>query len=324
MPLYNHSDKPVLVVGDANVDLLVNFPRQLPNGKTIPPKPELMGGGSAANTAMALRRLGLPVTFMGTVGNDAYGRYMLEEFRQAGINAAPTIVNPALNTVCVFAFVDEKGERYPWPWPLENQSFRELAPDKIDWQAVKNAGWIHSSGMLFSADTSARHSVISIFKKAHALGIPTSFDLNMRVEGETLDASYRQALLEVMEHSSVVLGSGQEEFFYLADGQPWQQTAASFVRAGRAIIARMGAEGSMVLSTAGESFIPAYPTKVTDTVGAGDSYNAGFIAASLHGLPIEDCLRWGNACGSYTVARKGSRATPTQAEIEDILKKPSV
>lgn len=317
MPL--HENKNILVVGDANVDLLVNFPHRLPGGKTIAPKPELMGGGSAANTAMALRHLGLPVTFMGTVGSDAYGRYMLDEFQQAGINAAPTIVDPALNTVCVFAFVDEDGERYPWPWPLENQSFRELAPEKIDWHTVETAGWVHSSGMLFSADTSARHSVIAIFKKAHELGIPTSFDLNMRVEGDTLNDSYRQALLDVMEYSSVVLGSGQEEFFYLAPQQPWQQTAASFVRPGRAIIARMGAEGSMVLSTGGESFVPAYPTKVTDTVGAGDSYNAGFIAANIQGLSLEDSLRWGNACGSYTVARKGSRATPTQVEIEKII-----
>src|SRR3990172_1078662 len=70
------------------------------------------------------------------------------------------------------------------------------------------------------------------------------------------------------------------------------------------------------------SYAPAIPVKGVDTTGAGDAFGAGFLKAWLDGIPITECLRWGNICGGLsTTARGGASATPTLKEVEKWLAK---
>ncbi|MCL2563704.1 MAG: sugar kinase [Oscillospiraceae bacterium] len=308
-------NKKVLVVGDANVDLIVHYPQLNDNGQTAFQAPVMSGGGTAANTAIALRKLGVAVDFMGTVGDDQYGQYALDEFIASGVGTEPLIIDKALNTVCVFAFIDEHGERYPWAWPQERESFKELNPERILWRAVEEAGWIHSSGMIMPYDTSARKSIVEIFKRAKEHGITTSFDLNLRVQNNELDESYRQTVLALLEYCDYVLGSGKEELYYLNPMPNWRDSAKSFVRQDRVVIARMGAKGSLALTKDTDWEELPFPVEVKDTVGAGDVYNAGFIAARLLGKSLRESIIWGNGVSGYKVARVGSRATPNLEEL---------
>ena len=109
----------VIVVGDANVDIIVPYPKFLNEERTLVeyPNPELQGGGTSANTAVALARLGVETSFIGTVGEDQYGKYIRRDLRDEGVDISAMIVEPELNTVGVFAFIDETGERYLWGWP---------------------------------------------------------------------------------------------------------------------------------------------------------------------------------------------------------------
>ncbi|MDR2476679.1 MAG: carbohydrate kinase family protein [Treponema sp.] len=315
----SQTNKKVLVVGDCCVDLLVPLPSVTPGKPVIFYEPVLQGGGTAANTAIALRKLAIPVEFMGTLGEDTYGRYIINEFRDAGIGIDSLIIEPELNTICVFAFIDKTGERYLWGWPRVNQAFKELPAAKINWDAIDNAAWIHSSGMVLTYDSGSRHNVIRIFKYAHKKGIPTSFDLNLRVDTGILDPQYRDAVLEIMEFCTYVLGSGAEEFYYLHPCDNWRESAAYFVRDNRTIIARMGKEGSIAMNSINTWEAEVFPVQVVDTVGAGDVYNAGFIAASLAGKPLQECILWGNAVASFKVARHGARSAPSRKELDEFF-----
>ena len=139
----------IYVVGDANVDIIVPYPRFLNEERTLVdyPNPELVGGGTSANTAVALAKLGLPVSFLGTIGDDQYGKYIQKDFKEQGVNTADLIVDPKLNTVGVFAFIDENGERYLWGWPRVDQAFKVLERDKVPFEKIEAADWVHSSGM---------------------------------------------------------------------------------------------------------------------------------------------------------------------------------
>lgn len=313
--------KKVLVVGDAVVDLIVSFPRFLDeerkNVEYSPPC--LQGGGTAANSAVALARLGIPTAFMGTVGDDQYGRYVVQDFEREGVGTEHLIVDPELSTICVFAFIDERGERYLWGWPRENQAFKELDLRKIDLNAVRNAAWVHSSGMAIIHDTSSRHTILRVLREAHDSGVPTSFDLNLRVNAGLLDEDYKKAILEAVQYSTYVLGSGADEFYYLNPQPDWRESARSLVTSSRTVVARMGKDGSMGM-TPGETIVERpFPVEVVDTVGAGDVYNAGFIAARLAGKSLRESLIWGNAVSSYKVARKGARSTPDAREFQSFL-----
>ena len=309
------SNKRVLIVGDANVDLIVRYPKHLADGGVEYHLPLMSGGGTAANTAHALSKLGITVDFMGTIGDDQYGRYVLDEFIAAGIGIEPLIIDETLNTVCVFAFVDDSGERYPWAWPRERQSFRELDPERILWKSVEQADWIHSSGMIMPYDTSARKSVLEIFKRARQLGKTTSFDLNLRIENGKLDEGYKLAVLELFEYCDYILGSGKEELYYLNPMTDWRDSAKSFVRKNRTVIARMGADGSLALFDEGSLEEASFPVTVKDTIGAGDVYNAGFITARLLGKDLHESIIWGNGVSGYKVMFSGSRETPDFSEL---------
>lgn len=313
----------VVVIGDVAVDIIVPYPRFLNEERTLVeyPNPRLVGGGTCANTAVALARLGVPTNFVGTVGDDQYGRYIVKDFAHEGVSTKGLIVDEALNTVGVFAFIDERGERYLWGWPREEQAFKFIDPGKVDMDGVKNAAFVHSSGMAIVHNTSARHTIIEVFRAAQAAGVPTAFDLNLRVDDGKLDEGYKQAVLQVLEYSSYVLGSGDDEFYYLGESEDWMSTAQNFVRQNRTVVVRTGKKGCTGLAPDGSVVAePAIGKKRVDTVGAGDVFNAGFISGHLQGLNFSNCLRMGNAVSGYTVARVGARGCPTMDELKEFLR----
>lgn len=106
----------VMVVGDATVDIIVPYPKFLNKERTLVeyPEPSIQGGGTSANTAVALARLGVETGFVGSVGEDQYGRYVKNDLSKEGVDISGLIIEPELNTVGVFAFIDENGERYLW------------------------------------------------------------------------------------------------------------------------------------------------------------------------------------------------------------------
>ena len=93
---------------------------------------------------------------------------------------------------------------------------------------IKDTAWLHSSGMAIVDDTSARSSIIRMFRTAYENGIPTSFDLNLRVDNGVLDPSYRDAVMEIIQYSNYVLGSGAEEFYYLNPGTAGRTVSAGW------------------------------------------------------------------------------------------------
>lgn len=311
----------VIVVGDANVDIVVQYPRFLDEQRTrvVWPNPEVLGGGTSSNTAAALACLGVGCAFVGTVGDDANGRFARDELASLGVDVSGLVVDPELNTVGVFAFVDERGERYLWGWPREKRSFTVLDEKRVDFDRVRSASWVHSSGMSLVYDTSARSTITRIFHEAHEAGVPTSFDLNLRVDEGVLDPDFAEALDAITGDVTYLLGSGPEEFAYLGSGT-WEENALSLATGGRTVVARDGANGSIGMHDGEVVRAGAYRVEVEDTIGAGDVYNAGFISALLDGRDLQDALRFGNAVSGYSVARKGARNTPSSDELVSFMK----
>ena len=310
----------VVVVGDANVDIIVPYPRFLNEERTQVEYPQIgiEGGGTSANTAVALAKLGLDVSFVGTVGDDQYGRFVMQDFKDAGVDVTGLVADSTLSTVGVFAFVDDRGERYLWGWPRERQSFKALDENLVPMHMIREADWVHSSGMCLTYDTSARETIIRIFEQAHDAGVPTSFDLNLRVDDGVLDPDFAAALERIIPNVDYLLGSGPDEFAYLGDDD-MMGNATAYAVDGRTVIVRDGARGSIGLTQDGLTESPAFWVNVEDTIGAGDVYNAGFIAARLAGASLAESLREGNAVSAYKVARRGARSSPDAAQLHEFL-----
>lgn len=306
----------VVVAGDANVDILVHYPRFLDAGRTRVewPTPEVVGGGTSSNTAAALAKLGADVSFIGTVGDDAFGRFVRADFEELGIDVSGLVTDGSLNTVGVFAFIDETGERYLWGWPRVDQSFKVIDEGGVDFGSVRSAAWFHSSGMSLAYDTSARSTIARIYREAHEAGVPTSLDLNLRVDDGVLDPDFASALERIIDDVDYVLGSGPDEFAYLGQGT-WLENARVLAAEGKTVVVRDGANGSLAIAGDELVRVPAYKIEVEDTVGAGDVFNAGFISAMLGGEGLAAALAKGNGVSGYSVARKGARNTPTLSQL---------
>jgi sugar/nucleoside kinase (ribokinase family) len=323
----------VVVLGDANVDMVIRLPDRARGAIDLAgSEPRLYGGGSAANVAVGLARLGVAVTFIGSVGDDGFGRWLADDFAREGVDTRGLITVRDAFTPMVMALIEPDGERLVVVWPPERGADLRLRPEDVDPDWMAGAAWLHTTGMCLRASP-VREAVLGGMALAREAGATVSLDLNLRVELWGLDGETRETLERAISLSDVVLGSGPEEIVPLAGLDRGQdaarrpsplrgsQDAARAMSAGRrTVVARLGADGALAAAPSGEiCHAPAFPTTVVDTLGAGDAFDAGFIAARLAGCDLREALRWGNAVAALKIARPGARGTPVWAEVEGVL-----
>lgn len=310
--------RPVVILGDANVDLVIQLPDR---SKGVPDlsrsEPQLFGGGTSANTAVALARLGVPVTFIGAVGDDGYGRWIADDFRREGVNTVGLRTLRGPFTPMVLALVEPDGERYLVVWPPRGGAHTRLQPADLDDNLIASAAWLHTTGMCLR-DSPVRETVLRALRIARAAGVPTSLDLNLRLElwgwGEA-----HSTIEQAVELANVVFGSGDEEIVPLTSEITAETAALALAADQRTVVARLGADGALAAFDGQTIRVPAFPANPVNTVGAGDAFDGGFIAARLDGRSLPEALRWGNAVAALKIQRSGTRDLPTRAQVEALL-----
>lgn len=313
--------RPVVVLGDANVDLIVRLPDRAADGQLAStPLPELCGGGTGANTAVALARLGLPVAFVGMIGDDLYGRDIQADLAAERVELSGLRVRSDVPTPTVIAVVQPDGDRVVVIWPVTGGAHTRLGPEDLDPAQIARAAWLHTTGMCLDQQPVA-DAVLYGMQIAREAGVPVSLDLNLRLElGEGgWRPGQRQAVEQAVALADVVLGSAEEEIVPLAGGGPVEAAVRALVEGKRTVIARLGESGAFLAWPGGEAHVRGFPVKVADTLGAGDAFNAGYIAARLASLSEPDAVRWGNAVAALSIMRPGARGTPSRAELETFL-----
>lgn len=310
--------QPVLVIGDACVDLIVQLPEQSDEGASRP-EPILSRGGTGANTAVALARLDVPVALLGTVGDDGYGRFIARDLAREGVETTRVTIQREAFTAVVLAVIDRDGERTLFGWPRRGAAHTALTPQQVDVHAITQASWVHTTGMCL-VEQPVRAAVLRGMALARAASIPVSLDLNLRggvVDG-ALPCDFADALWSAIVLADYVFGSAQDEMVYLAPGGAVEEALESLADGGRTVIARSGAAGAMIVSPDGRDTVPAFRVPVVDTLGAGDAFNAGFIAARLDGKSSEEAARWGNAVAALKIGRRGHES-PSRSDAVALL-----
>ena len=307
----------VVVIGDANVDMEIVLPRGTHHETHGNPEPRLFGGGSAANTAAALARLEVGCRFVGTVGDDSYGRFAVASLAEAGVDTSGVESTESAPTVMVIVVVPLDGERLIYVWPPTGGAQAELSIEAAEF-SVSGAEWLHVSGLSLRMPP-AREAVLAAMKRARASGIPVSFDLNLRLENWGWDAGFRSVVEEAVERADVVMGAAVDEIVPLVGLESPVAAAIALAGDDRLVIARLGSDGAFACFRDQTVRQPGFPVDVVDTVGAGDAFNAGFIAARHRGADVSEAMRWGNAVAALAVGRSGARSTPTLQEVEVLL-----
>ncbi|MEM1507815.1 MAG: carbohydrate kinase family protein [Candidatus Bathyarchaeia archaeon] len=250
-------------------------------------------GGSAANTAVGLARLGVKVGYIGKVAKDREGELLLKAFLSEGVDTGGIIISEVGRSGSVIGFVDQKGNRALYLDPGVNNT---LKYEEINLDYVRGAKILHLTSFAGEPPFEAQ--------KKLAEGIPNikvTFDPGAIYARKGLDA-----LKPIIERTYAFLPSEGE--MRLLTGKDYREGAQILLDEGARIVAvKLGERGCYVTDGYEEHLIDPFKVKVVDTTGAGDAFCVGFIYGLLRGKSLRECGVLGNFVASRCLTRMGAR-----------------
>jgi fructokinase len=310
-------------IGDAMVDLFTRASQLPPHGGNIwSSAVEVHSGGTTANVAANLAKLGIRSGFAGFVGDDPYGAYLVDEFKRIGVDPHWTEKKAGAYTGIVLAIIDDSGER-TFIACARGAAHTFLTTEYAEKLDIAKDAIVHSSGVCLGEEP-ARSGLLVALHKVHAQGNVLYFDPNLRLEGNVFPDALREAQLEAISISSVVL-IGDEELTLIFPNLSFEDGVARILASGPSlVIVKQGDKGATLFSAEGEDHLPAFKTAVVSTAGAGDSFDAGFIAARMRQASTHDSLIYANAVAAIKVSRQGSQSVPNHIEVVEFLRQRSI
>jgi sugar/nucleoside kinase (ribokinase family) len=307
-------DIDILAIGEINPDIVVSDPDPIPvfdEVERIVESVHMTVGSSSAIFACGAARLDLRVAYYGVVGDDAFGRFMLEAMRARGIDVSACLVDPAQRTGSTVILTSGRDRAIL----TEMGAIGAMDVDAIPGSLIDRARHIHS-GCFYLQETS-RDRLPGFFASVRARGITTSFDTNWDPTG-----NWDGGVAEMLRACDVFFPNAAEarRISRLDDVEEAARSLARIGATGRPdggpiIAVKLGAAGALACRSEGPLIrVPAMPVEPVDTTGAGDSFNAGFLRAWLDGADLRECLRWGAVSGAISTRRLGGiDGQPTRA-----------
>ena len=302
------ADRPVdlLIVGDANPDVILHdAPLALAYGQAeqLAGGGVLTVGGSAAIAACAAARLGLRVAFASLLGDDGAGRFMLDELTRRGVDVSGVRVNAQVATGLT-VIVNRGGDR---AIVTSTGSIAALDAADVDTALMQSARHVHVSS--FFLQRSLEPGLPGLFAAAHAAGASTSLDLNWDPSG-----TWDGGLHDVLPTVDVLFANAAEAA--AVSGSDDVLVAATVLQArGPLPVIKLGASGALAHDGCRLVRVGAPFVQVVDTVGAGDTFDAGFLCGRLLGWDVGRAVALGVACGTLsTRGHGGVAAQPSRAE----------
>jgi sugar/nucleoside kinase (ribokinase family) len=295
----------VLVAGEINPDLILTDPQLEPRfGQTeiLVEDADLTPGSSSVIFACGASRLGLRVAFIGVAGDDIFGHFMLDALNSCGVDASQVIVDPdqktgftvILNRVSDRSMITHLG------------TINSLRADQVSDSLLAQARHIHVAS--YFLQTNLQPGLLDLFKRARNMELSTSLDTNWD------PACKWEGVHDLLPVTNVFLPN-ENEASALMNTDDVEIAARGLSELSDVVSIKMGKNGALGICNDTIIRISALPVDVVDTVGAGDTFDAGFIYAFLKGWPLEKSMRLAAVCGSLsTQASGGTAAQPTLEE----------
>ncbi len=298
----------VLVAGELNTDLVMTGLPSLPIlGR------ELVGtgfrmtlGSSSAITAVRLATLGVPVDFIGWVGADEMGRYVVQQLAAAGIGTLHirTIPDAATGVTLVLTYPRDRA-MVTYPGVIAGFDGQDITREML-------RGYTHLHVGSFFLQTGLQAHLPAIFQMAHTSGLTTSLDCGWDPSEQWQNNLYLRPTLAATDW----FFPNESEATALTDGSSQLSRLAEQV-SGTVVIKR-GGDGATAIYAHETLHRPALAVEVVDTTGAGDAFNAGYLYATLTGQP--DPLTFAVACGAQAVTQIGGTThAPTAEQLKQFI-----
>ena len=285
----------ILVAGEINPDLILTDPHLEPRfGQTeiLVQDAALTPGSSSVIFACGAARLGLNVAFIGVAGDDVFGHFMLEAMQSRGVDTSNIVIDPnqktgftiILNRVSDRAMLTHLG------------AINALTATQVSDELLVQSRHLHLAS--YFLQTNLQPDVPNLFQRARNLGLTTSLDTNWD------PAETWVGVHELLPLVNVFLPN-ENEAFALMKTDDLEEAAYGLANRSKIVAVKLGASGGLAVMGDSIHRAPAIPVNVVDTVGAGDTFDAGFIYGFLQGWSLEKSLKLGIACGSLSTQEPG-------------------
>lgn len=281
----------IVCLGDVMVDVLAQLPGPLATGSDTPAPIKFRPGGSAANTAAWLARLGAPVTFVGRIGDDAFGAEAVSSLRRQGVLTRVGIDFELPTGVCL-VLVSPNGERTMVPSSGANSA---LDPADV-MAAIGPDDHLHLSGYSL-LNPGARPAALAALSRATSVSVDAASAAPIRSAGAEQFLGWLPA--------GALLIANADELAALTDGAP--DGLIALVRRGLTVVVKDGPAGARLADGNGVRTVPTAPVPVRDSTGAGDAFAAGLLAAWRSGATLADAVGAGNRAGAQALGVLGGR-----------------
>lgn len=274
-------------------------------------------GGSAANIAAGISRLGGAAALLSVVSDDAVGRFVANELTRYGVGTTHTrfVSDGARTSLAVVATRNDDTQSV-----IYRNGAADFALNAADVEAVSFAsfGGLIVTGTALAADPS-RAATFLAATRARAAGTAVVFDVDYRPYSWTGDHEAASVCRHFAEGCDVVVGN-DEEFAVLAEGGDGESLARRLAEGMDAVVYKMGARGARTFAGSAVFQTDVFPVEALKPTGAGDAFLAGFATGLAQGQDLAASARRGAAAAAIVVTRVGcAPATPTAAELDTFL-----
>jgi ribokinase len=298
-----NGQKPIVVVGSINADLVTNAEHIPAAGETVHGSGfQIHPGGKGANQAVAVARLGYPVQMIGKIGTDALGQQLWSHLEGAGVNleGVERVEGPSGTAVII---VGPGGENCIVVTPGANA---QVTPECVD----RNIGIIRKAGLVLTQLEIPLETVEHLAEICFRESVPLILD----------PAPARTLPQRLLQQVRWFTPNETEASFYMNgsfnDSAP-SAIARSLLGQGPAgVILKMGARGAYLAVDGTEQQLSAMPVNAVDTTAAGDALNGAFAVGLMSGRSAAESVRFAVAAASFSVTRHGAQASmPTLQEV---------
>lgn len=276
-------------------------------------------GGSSANIAVGLCKLGCRASLVTSVSDDAVGRFCVNKLISYGVDTKyiRSVGGEFRSSLAVYESRIESFQNVIYRNGAADFQVTEDDMARVDFTAF---GALVTAGTVFAAEPS-RTATFAAFDIARGRGLPVIFDIDYRPYSWPSPGVAADVLSRAGAASDMIVGN-DEEFGFMAGGMDkGLAKARALAESGVAIVIyKMGEKGAVTFAGGEEIHTGIYPTTPVKPNGAGDSFMAGLLSGIAEGLPLRESVLRGSACASIVVASPGcAPAMPTPSQLETFL-----
>lgn len=305
----------IITVGRSGVDL---YPLEIDKGLEDISSFGKFLGGSPTNVAVAAARLGHRPAVITGVGEDPFGRYVVQEMERLGVSGRHVVPNGELNTPITLCEIFPPDDFPLYFYRRPSAPDLQIAPEHLDLEAIREVPlfWFSGTGLSEEPSRSAHHAAL----QARGRTTHTVFDLDYRPMFWDSVEEAREQYREALQYATVAVGNKEECEVAVGETEP-ERAADALLEAGVEIaIVKQGPRG--VLGKTRDERVEVAPNliQVINGLGAGDSFGGSLCHGLLTGQSLEETLTRCNAAGAIVTSRlECSTAMPTTEEIDTLL-----